>query len=110
MGLGPRFSVAGQTPIPRGNPDPQRFTILCSEQIGPHAVIKVRYHGVINYEGIKVIVYLDTSVEEIESQTSLDPHFDLPPGIRPFARFEPTLRGWSAAKALAVMLTEPEEP
>lgn len=109
MGLGPRFSIAGQDPIPRGNPNPMRFTILCSEQVGPHAVIKVRYHGVTNYEGTKVIVYLNTSVADIERQTALDPHFTIDPGIRPFARFEPTLRGWSAAKTLAVMLTEPEE-
>lgn len=99
MGIGKKFSSGvspGQTIIP-GNPNPARFTVLRSEECGKHLVAMLQYHGVTNYEGRKVLVWLNKDEAWLRSKTFLDPHFQESHDDSPFARFEPTQCGWYGA-------------
>ncbi|BBA65560.1 hypothetical protein [Xanthomonas phage XacN1] len=101
MGLGPRLSFAGESCPPVGNPVPSRFTILESYARGDnHIAIKVNYPDARNYEGTKILVYRNVNVHRILSAIVLDPHFSDDGSLSPFARFEPTVDGWAAAKEL----------
>ena len=96
------ISIKGECPVPVGNPNPGFFRIEWIEEVGPHAIVLVRYPGTRNYEGRKIILYLDTPAERIRSARSIDPHFtDEDADLKPFARFEPTQAAWAAAKAVA---------
>lgn len=103
MGLFKLFSSGSevgdtsQSTLQPGNPNPARFTIVKTEQCGMHLVAWVRYHGVTNYEGNKILVFLNREAESLYRLTWLDPHFDDKVYGAPFARFEPTKRGWYAA-------------
>jgi hypothetical protein len=101
MGMFHFFST-GSKPgdvIRPGNPNPAKFTIERTEQCGPHLVAQIRYHGVTNYEGRKIIVYLNRSEQSLRDSAWIDPHFqdDERYGGAPFARFEPTELGWANA-------------
>jgi hypothetical protein len=87
------------------NPDPERWELLQSEQVGEWLVLKLRYAGCTNYEGQKILVFQGVSPLQLLAQRLIDPHF-FPPGAgkkkgrvlhSPFARFEPTEAGWRAA-------------
>jgi len=87
------------------NPDPKDFLILKSEQIGKYLVVKVKYPGCTNYEGIKILVYRGVSLDKLILQNSLDPHFAANPNyISPIARFVPTDQGWKMAKKLCKLI------
>ena len=104
MDLGrPRRHVRATIAIP-GNPDPAKFEVLRSLQVGSALVVEIRYSGCTNYEGRKILVYFCTDLVALLKQaekTGIDPHFsardDL---ITPFARLEPTPAGWLAAERL----------
>lgn len=79
------------------NPDPMRYTILQSEQVGKYCVLTIQYHGCLNYEGQKILVY-EAWLEELKNQPALDPHFsENTEYYSPIARFEPTVTGWKNA-------------
>jgi hypothetical protein len=68
-------------------------------------VLKARYPDCTNYEGLKVLLFKNTTIEEVYRQKHLDPHFTNNRNvIAPFARFEPTREGWDAAVMLAERL------
>ena len=96
------------SPPPRyPNPDPSRYDILRSEQVGRFLLVMLRYHGCTNYEGVKVSVYCDCTIEQLRAQKSIDPHFaENKQYHSPIARFEPTERGWNMARLLCVALTK----
>ena len=56
-----------------------------------------------NYEGEKILLYLDTQLSAFYAAEALDPHFCEGDHLKPFARFEPTIDGWSAAVQLATL-------
>jgi hypothetical protein len=88
-----------------GNPDPTRFVVLKAVAVGTHTVARVHYPDARNYEGVKVLVYRDVSPAELQAAGVLDPHFcDHGGHASPFARFEPTSAGWSAALTCAAAL------
>ena len=84
------------------NPNPARFVIIRTQPVGCAVVVEVRYPDCVNYEGRKVLVFRNTTVGNIRRRTTLDPHFALHGG--PFARFEPTDRGWRMAVEVAFLL------
>lgn len=87
------------------NPDPEKFSVKELWQEGKHLVAHVVYHGCSNYEGRKVLLYLDTTKAALKKVRKLDPHFSAnKKELSPFARFEPTQRGWDAAVELAKLL------
>ena len=88
------------------NSDPARYDVLDHLQIGPYLIVKLRYLDCTNYEGTKVMVYVDCTMPQLLKQRRVDPHFAETKQYRsPVARFEPTKRGWNMAVTLCVELT-----
>jgi hypothetical protein len=87
------------------NPDPSNFIITESLQIGNILLVKIKYPDCTNYEGMKILVYEDTTIQALIAQQKIDPHFSENAKYKsPLARFEPTDHGWSCAKVLANIL------
>ena len=85
-----------------GNPNPLRFTVERSEKVGLFYVSVVRYPDCYNYEGKKILLFRNTTMLELLSQGSIDPHFSNNNKFRsPYARFEPSETGWEDAKMFA---------
>lgn len=82
------------------NPNPKIFKIIDLIQEGPFVCAEIQYPNCTNYEGTKIIVFKDTTIEEVESMTIIDPHFLKDNKV--FARFEPTAEGKLAAIACCV--------
>ncbi len=83
-------------------PDPTNFRIMKRMIINGYPIFKVKYPGVKNYEGEKILMYpKDFDLSKIDSR--MDPHF-FTEGDSPIARFEPTKRGWNLAATLAITL------
>jgi len=88
-------------------PDASRWKILDHRQVGKHLVVKINYPNCTNYEGNKIIVYLDITLEELVKGQILDPHFGVSKKYpTPFARFEPTQKGWESAIIATQILKE----
>jgi hypothetical protein len=87
-----------------GMPNPTKFSIEESAQIGRFLVVRLKYSGVTNFEGRKILVYEDITIDDFKDQGHADPHFSDNPNFHsPIARFEPTARGWYRAKRFAKM-------
>lgn len=95
-------SCEGYKPV-KGNPDPTNFKILATETIGHHTICVVNYPETWTFEGTKVLLYRNMTSEEVRNLRTMDPHFSaqLP---APFARFEPTPDGITAARFMARFL------
>lgn len=89
--------------LPLPNPDPENYELLDVIEVGKSVVVKVKYADCTNYEGTKILVYRNTTANEVCTASQLDPHFkELPsPYLVPFARFEPTPAGMKAALFIA---------
>lgn len=86
------------------NPDPANWKIERVEQIGPNLAIELAYPDCKNFEGKKVMVYLNTTLVDLVNQKKIDPHFSNDKKLKsPFARFEPTKDGWEMAVHIATM-------
>lgn len=86
------------------NPDPGNFKILRSVKRHRCVVAEIEYTGCTNFEGKKILVYLDTYgelFEDLPEAKRLDPHFSRDTWLSPIARFEPTKRGWNWALLFA---------
>lgn len=86
------------------NPNPRNFKVVRSEQIFECLVVEVLYPDCTNYEGRKIMVYANTTLDKMLKKNGnvLDPHFcENKDFVSPIARFEPTERGWKLARALA---------
>jgi len=73
------------------NPIPSKFKILEIEQVNKFVIAKISYYGCSNFEGIKLIVFENSTIKEIESLDIIDPHFFESNKI--IARFRPTEEG-----------------
>lgn len=92
------------------NPDPYNFEVQDAEQVGAWLVLKVKYPDCTNFEGVKVLVFSDTTALDLLRQGKfLDPHFfENQSKVRsPVARFVPTQAGWDMAVRFARMMGEP---
>jgi len=101
----------GKAVSPFGNPDPEDFTVLDAweTRAGRACVLRVRYAGATNYEGIKILVYL-VPLWIVSGRKRLDPHFCDGPGcLSPVARMEPTERGWRLAQGIAQAVEDGED-
>ena len=91
------------------NPDPYNFVVQDAEQVGPWLVLKVKYPDCVNFEGVKILVFADTTpIDLLKQGKFLDPHFfENQSKVRsPVARFVPTQHGWEMAVRFARMMTE----
>ena len=87
-----------------GMPNPTKFSIENSVQVGNFLVVQLKYSGVTNFEGRKILVYENITIDEFNKQGHADPHFSNNAKFySPIARFEPTGSGWYRAKRFAVM-------
>ena len=79
------------------NPDASKYTIIEHFRFRNYLVIKIKYEGCTNYEGIKILAF-KCSYSDLIKQKLIDPHFsENKKMISPIARFEPTIQGWSDA-------------
>jgi hypothetical protein len=80
-------------------PDPTNFEVLERNIVNGYPILLVRYPGVKNYEGRKILMYkknFDLSL----IKNRIDPHFFIK-GDSPIARFEPTTYGIVLSETLA---------
>lgn len=111
------YGTATAEPTPRStqaapklpNPDPYNFVVQEAEQIGSYLVVKVQYPDCTNYEGVKILVYAETTALDLLKQRFLDPHFfeahkTAASARSPVARFVPTPTGWHMATRFATMM------
>lgn len=81
------------------SPDPTRFKIKKIKAYKRFICVFINYEEAINYEGNKIIVLKDSTVDEIKSLKEIDPHFWEKGKV--IARFEPTEEGWKDATLYA---------
>ncbi len=80
------------------NPRPDNYKIIKSEKINDYLVLKIKYLDCINYEGVKILVFIDCNLSDLLNQKLIDPHFcDNVNFYSPIARFLPTDLGWDMA-------------
>lgn len=106
MGLSPNWSVSSYDPLESRrsvNPDPKKYKVLQNIAVGHNLVVKLQYEDCTNYEGVKILVFLNCTIEQLLKQAEgIDPHFASDNKyLSPFARFEPTELGFVAACAIA---------
>jgi hypothetical protein len=113
MGLYIGFSRSSydRSPIiaePKLQPNPKNWEILKYIESGKHLLVKIKYPDCTNYEGKKILLYRNTTLNQLKKQGSIDPHFSNNKYFKsPFARFEPTEEGWNLGlDVLFMMATE----
>jgi hypothetical protein len=79
------------------NPNPKNFKFKKIEEMELYTIVWINYPDCINYEGDKIMVFENTSIEDLANAKTIDPHFCDGDHISPIARFEPTKRGWEMA-------------
>ena len=102
MGLGPKLSGATFFGgVAQNNPDPSNWEALKAERCEGFLIVELRYPDCTNYEGKKILVFEEFTIEDLFHQRKVDPHFfqSSKKYKSPIARFEPTERGWEMAKA-----------
>lgn len=95
-------------PLP--NPNPNRFKIIkylekCNnyQKSNTYLLVLINYPDCKNYEGNKILLFSNLSIEELKRQDKIDPHFS-EIQLSPIARFEPTLLGWKLGEKLIDIL------
>ena len=89
---GPRATIATNN-----NPDPEKFTVTKSFVSGTYACALISYANCTNYEGKKIVVFENMTIEDIWNMKVIDPHFAQDGKV--IARFRPDDEGWSDAIA-----------
>lgn len=80
------------------NPNPSQYEIITKTYFRNATLLKVKYKGCTNFEGVKILVYYG----KFEPSGELDPHFA--EGVSPIARFKPTKVGFQLATKFCEML------
>ncbi len=81
-----------------GNPDPLLYTIKKHARVNSFLIVRVKYCGCTNFEGMKILVFKDATMDQLLAQRTIDPHFsDSEKFIHPVARFVPTVEGMKMA-------------
>jgi len=83
-------------------PDIKNYKIIKKHEEGRYLILKINYTTSKNYEGNKILVFEDCTIEELVKQGSIDPHFGEKKAYKyPIARFAPTKEGWMNALIFA---------
>ncbi|MES3018220.1 MAG: hypothetical protein V4721_10595 [Bacteroidota bacterium] len=84
--------------IPLPNPDPNNYQIIKSTAMCQYLIVDIKYLDCVNYEGRKILVFENCSMNALKKQKLIDPHFsENKKYFSPIARFEPTETGWRNA-------------
>ncbi len=101
------------------SPDIRSFTVEDGEVIGPHLVLKVKYPNctLCEYEGCKVMVFLNVDFKVAIKWRVIDPHFRDPKKFvptteapSPAARFPASKEGWQDAIEYATKKSREKSP
>jgi len=93
-----------------GNPNPREYRIKRHWIYKNYLVIQIKYYGCTNYEGNKILVFKNATVDDLKRQKVIDPHFsENKTFLSPIARFEPTQTGWSNASKFIKLIADTEE-
>ena len=91
------------------NPDPTKYVIVKSYQYCNHLIIFINYLNCTNFEGDKILVFENCTIEDLLIQKKIDPHFSNNNTFHsPIARFEPTDRGWRWAQEFVKIMYKPD--
>lgn len=89
-------------------PDAENYEIEEAEPVGHHLVLKVRYPNCAkcSYEGVKILVFLNTTAAQALKWKRIDPHFREAKAVTteapgPAARFPASKEGWQDALTYA---------
>jgi len=89
------------------NPDPNNYTIIESFEDNGYLLIKIKYLDCTNYEGNKVLLFKNCTLDELINQKTIDPHFSENNEYKsPIARFTPTENGWNNALLLISLMRD----
>lgn len=92
-------SGTSSNPIPENNPNPRNYIIVQHIECRGHLLVNINYPDCKNYEGDKILLYKDLTLNDLRKQEVIDPHFNKSDRYKfPFARFEPTLAGWNIGR------------
>ena len=84
------------------SPKLENYEIIKFKHVGDNLIVFINYKDVTNYEGNKILVYKNCTIDELKSQELIDPHFSENKNMySPIARFEPTDFGWELAEKIA---------
>jgi hypothetical protein len=95
MGI-PIFKSCSTNSTIESAPNPNRYQIIEKLEFANAYVLRIKYFGCTNYEGMKIIVYKGA----YKNMTVRDPHFSIG-SESPIARFKPDAQGWGLAIDLA---------
>jgi len=85
------------------DPNPSDYSIVKTQQVGRVLIALVNYPNCNNYEGNKILVFKDMTLESLRSLSKIDPHFT-DSGVSPVLRVVPSDEGWAIARKCAKML------
>ena len=108
-----------QAEIAALTPNIAKFEVLDLVEVGPHMVVKVKYPSCTrcSFEGVKIMVFLNTNAVKAIRWKKIDPHFrddsktklavtSINEAPSPTARFPNTEAGWQDAVAYATGAAE----
>lgn len=77
MGLRPRISPGADSYAVRSNinPDPYNFKLMSWIEHGEYLVVRVKYPDCTNYEGEKILLFENMTIDEFAKLRCVDPHF-----------------------------------
>lgn len=86
-------------------PDPKNWKLLEYHKIGPYLIILINYPNCNNFEGKKILVYENCTLDDLVKQKDIDPHFSNDnTKFSPIARFKPNTDGIRNAVFFAMMM------
>lgn len=91
-------------------PEADNYQFNKIEKIDNFLLIRLSYPNCKNYEGNKILLFKNTSLEALLNQKRIDPHFIKDKYIiSPIARFVPTEEGWNMAIQLINVLKQQDQ-
>lgn len=80
------------------NPDPKNYKIIKHLKRENFLAVLINYPDCINYEGNKILIFENCTLNDLKEQNLIDPHFSNNKKFHsPIMRLEPTDKGWSRA-------------
>lgn len=81
---------------PNPNPDPKNFRFVQFEEVESNLVVMIEYPNCTNYEGKKILLFKEMTLNDLFKKKEIDPHF-VETDTSLMARFQPTNEGWAFA-------------
>ena len=78
-------------------PNPKEFAIIQIKQINNHVVAKLQYPNCRNHNGLKILVWENTNLNDITMGSYIDPIMSIN-DVKLIAEFIPTEYGWKLAE------------